>query len=102
MAANGLFIFLLIRFAINAQFLPFSSSLYLMNKRTSSRVITSKLITGSIFVVAKDDISLFDSSHYPVSVSVESGADVYLSEMRSELVRLERERPPPECPVSGD
>ena len=54
-------------------------------------------------MVAKDDIS-FDSSHYPVSVSVESGADVYLSEMGSELVRLERERerPPPECPVSGD
>ena len=87
--------------AINAKFLPPSSSLYL-NKRTSSRVTKSKLIMGQIFVVAKDDISLFDSSHYPVSVSVESGADVYLSEMRSELVRLERERPPPECPVSGD
>ena len=106
MAANGssvfgLFIFLPIRFAINAQFLPSSSSLYL-NKRTSSRVTKSKLIMGQIFVVAKDDISLFDSSHYPVSVSVESGADVYLSEMRSELVRLERERdhpPSAQCQV---
>ena len=52
-------------------------------------------------MVAKDDIS-FDSSHYPVSVSVESGADVYLSEMGSELVRLERERdhpPSAQCQV---
>ena len=60
----------------------------------------NKIFWNKMFLHAKDDISFV--WQFPLTGISIRRADVYLSEMESECVRLESWRPPSECPVSDD